>query len=48
MAQAGCSLELAEMVLIKHKNLEETEEIMISDSSKDASSSDVLKEPVGM
>ena len=48
MLRESCGLELSEMVLTKQKNTEENEEVMISGSSKDASSSDVLMESVRM
>ena len=49
MPEASCSLELLEMVLTKHRNPEETEEVSLtSESPKDASSSSVLMESVRM
>ena len=43
MLGESCSLELSEMVLAKHRHPVETEQAMASASSKDASSSGVLK-----
>ena len=41
MLEATCSLELSERVQNENRNPEETEEVLASDSSKDASSSNI-------
>ena len=43
MLGANCNVELSEVVLIEHRNSDETEECMVLVSSRDASSSGVDK-----
>ena len=46
MLGTSCNLELSETVLTEHRHPEETEEAMVSASSKDVSSSGMAMESV--
>ena len=48
MLGASCGLKVSETVLTKQRNHEETEEIIMSSSSKDVSNSGVLMESLRM